>query len=384
MKQLRCVYICFGTALRRLRSSKGFWISLLLIPVLMAVSLLLFSTPESSPVAGIAFDSDSPSKEALSFASLLEEDGFVLMEKADLREAVAGGEVDCGFLIPASFPEGGSSPAEESSIRLLVSQRTSLDAFFREKIAARLLSLSAPSLAAGIAEYYGFPGREDELRERFSDRYKNGELFSFTFESIEGKPAEESGNMLPGLLSGILSLFCFSAFLLSAGSLSPGKNRALVTAMGGNSYFGKLAFPLGILRLCFTFLIAEASLFLIDAFFPGAVPLYIWASLPWYLPALAGMEAFFAAVFPSSGVSLLPVLFAASLILCPIFLDITVFLPLLEPLRWILPPCWLYLPSETPGLPAWLWPLLSLLCLAAGYSALLLRCKFFRPWKAIR
>ena len=97
-----------------------------------------------------------------------------------------------------------------------------------------------------------------------------------------------------------------------------------------------------------------------------------------------GMEAFFAAVFPSSGVSLLPVLFAASLILCPIFLDITVFLPLLEPLRWILPPCWLYIPSETPGLPAWLWPLLSLLCLAAGYSALLLRCKFSRPWKAIR
>ena len=141
MKQLRCVYICFGTALRRLRSSKGFWISLLLIPVLMAVSLLLFSTPESSPAAGIAFDSDSPSKEALSFASLLEEDGFVLMEKADLREAVAGGEVDCGFLIPASFPEGGSSPAEEGSILLFVSQRTSLDAFFREKIAARLLSL---------------------------------------------------------------------------------------------------------------------------------------------------------------------------------------------------------------------------------------------------
>ena len=184
--------------------------------------------------------------------------------------------------------------------------------------------------------------------------------------------------MLPGLLSESSPYFVFLLFFFLRQPFSR-QNRALVTAMGGNSYFWKLAFPLGILRLCFTFLIAEASLFLIDAFFPGAVPLYIWASLPWYLPALAGMEAFFAAVFPSSGVSLLPVLFAASLILCPIFLDITVFLPLLEPLRWILPPCWLYIPSETPGLPAWLWPLLSLLCLAAGYSALLLRCKFSVP-----
>ena len=123
------------------------------------------------------------------------------MEKEELRESVSTGRLDCGFLFPASFPEAGATPAPEGSIRLLCSQRTVLDAFFREKLAARLLSLSAPSLAAGIAGYYGFPGGEEELQDRFSAWYEDGELYSFTFESVEGTPAPEEGILLSSLLS---------------------------------------------------------------------------------------------------------------------------------------------------------------------------------------
>ncbi len=374
MKKLLCSRVCFLTALRRLRSSAGFWISLLLIPVLAAGCILLFSKQEASPAAGFAFDTASPSEEALAFSRLLEEDGFLPMEKEELREAVANGKLDCGFLFPASFPEAGPSPAPEGSIRLLSSQRTVLDSFFREKISARLLSLSAPSLAAGIADYYGFPGRDEELQERFSAWYKDGELYSFAFESVEGAPAPEDGNMLPGLLSGVAALFPFASLFLSAGGLSPRKNQGLIASLGGACFFRKLALPLGLLQLFLAFLSTGGSLCLMHILFPGAVPLYIWNRLLWYLPALSGIEALAAAFLPSAGVSLLPAVFSASLVLCPIFLDITVFLPFLEPLRWLLPPYWFFLPQNAPEAPGWLWPLLSLFLFLAGQLSLRLRC----------
>ena len=378
MKKLLCARISLLTALRRLRSNIGSWISLLLIPALMTGCILLFSKEESSPSAGFALDTSSPSEQALAFSRLLEEDGFLLMEKEELRESVSTGRLDCGFLFPASFPEAGATPAPEGSIRLLCSQRTVLDAFFREKLAARLLSLSAPSLAAGIAGYYGFPGGEEELQDRFSAWYEDGELYSFTFESVEGTPAPEEGILLSSLLSGIVALFPFSALLLSAGSLSPRKNRGLLQALGGGSFFRLLVFPLGLLQFCLVFLFTVGSLLLISAFFPGTIPSFIWYALPWYLLSLSGVEALASAFLPSAGAFLLPAVFSVSLILCPIFLDITVFLPLLEPLRWLLPPCWLYLPSDTPGASTWLWPLLSLLIFSIGFLSLRFQCSSAR------
>ena len=83
MKKLLCARISLLTALRRLRSNIGSWISLLLIPALMTGCILLFSKEESSPSAGFAFDTSSPSEQALAFSRLLEEDGFLLMEKEE-------------------------------------------------------------------------------------------------------------------------------------------------------------------------------------------------------------------------------------------------------------------------------------------------------------
>ena len=195
---------------------------------------------------------------------------------------------------------------------------------------------------------------------------------------MEGTPAPEEGILLSSLLSGIVALFPFSALLLSAGSLSPRKNRGLLQALGGGSFFRLLSFPLGLLQFCLVFLFTVGSLLLISTFFPGTMPSFIWYALPWYLLSLSGVEALASAFLPSAGAFLLPAVFSVSLILCPIFLDITVFLPLLEPLRWLLPPCWLYLPSDTPGAPTWLWPLLSLLIFSIGFLSLRFLCSSAR------
>ncbi len=104
MKKLLCARISLLTALRRLRSNIGSWISLLLIPALMTGCILLFSKEESSPSAGFAFDTSSPSEQALAFSRLLEEDGFLLMEKEELRESVSTGRLDCGFLFSRFLP----------------------------------------------------------------------------------------------------------------------------------------------------------------------------------------------------------------------------------------------------------------------------------------
>ncbi|MBR3921423.1 MAG: hypothetical protein IKJ47_05760, partial [Oscillospiraceae bacterium] len=95
--------ITFFLSLKRLVFSKGFILSLLILPVILIITSVGFKNSENKTVAkaGIFFET---SDDIVFFEKLLESDNFIVVNfHEELENSVANGKFDCGFKISKDF-----------------------------------------------------------------------------------------------------------------------------------------------------------------------------------------------------------------------------------------------------------------------------------------
>lgn len=320
--------------LRRRRT----WLLLLLPLAVLAAVRALPARETSAPVqVGVVL----PEEGAGAFWELLESRGgqavaFLPADEAQARRQVAAGRWDCALLLPEDFGARLARLDSYELVTVLTGPGSAAYPMVRETAAACLAQLMAPGLAerylldSGIADADSVAA----LRPRLERTLTEGERVLVSLETADGRPldplalAEQSADrLLAGLLAVVL-LVCalFAAMDLGRWLRSPFARRTLPL---------RGAFALLLPRLAAQLLpmLCAGAL----ALLPLEAPLRYLPALPLYLLCLGAAALALARCGPLCAAlpALMPFVPPAALLLSPVLLDLSAFVPALAPLvRW--------------------------------------------------
>lgn len=305
-----------------------FLAALLILPPLCAAAGRNTAPPEAGYVC---LDSG---EEALAICRSLEEFGFLpFTEEAALVDAVSRGGADCGVILPEGLSSRLRRGELAQALTFVDSPSSLLAPLRRAQASAALYAVFAPSCT--VEALTGTDISPEEIYAAYGERMAQGKLFSFTVQTTTGtagKPEDRAARCCR-LVLGVLLLAAgyFAAAVPAWEDRQPvelrfGKKRAFFTVF----------FPAMIVRLCILWFFAAA----------GA---WIAGSGQELFPLLAYIGTL---AVPVSALAFLPgknwkgalvaLLCLLSLPLCPVFVDLTLFLPIIAKLRMLLPPWWLW------------------------------------------
>lgn len=355
--------LALGIALEQRLRRAGFWLAaLFILAAALAFRWEVRQSPDRAPVTvGVSLSGSygEPLWQALEArnSAVLR---FVQAEEAVIREKVASSQWDCGLLFPENFASRLENLDLEGSVTLITGPGSAVYPLVRETVSAVLAQLASPILAEDYIRGIGIPFQpRDEQQTDFRQ-------VSIILETLEGRPFDQweladagASQILLGCTAAALLLWTlFTAMDLGRWKNSPAARR-LRPCMGTPA----LLLPRLLAALLPSFCLG--ALGLLTALGPEALP-GIGMLLPYLamLGALALLLALTRRVWRLLP-ALLPFAAASTLVLSPVFLDITLLFPRLSPLvRWL--PATLYLVGcrGTASAP---WTLLGM---AAGFGTL--------------
>ncbi len=315
---------------KRVLGSRAFVIML----AVYAAAIFAASLPGaagSAPPAGVYCADDSAA--AGRIVSYLTENGFILCDNEDsLRTQVEQGELDCGIILPDGLFRMIEAGDTGGCVTVVAGPLSLVPQLYQSHAAAALYKECAPYIAARQLEE--LPG--EELLEEYERRFESGYVFSFELLTVDGAALREINE--PTLMMAAAALLLF-ALLIGTGADTVGRD--LLLRIGVSRALWTVLLP-GVLARGFL-AAAAGSIGLLLAGEPELI-----APLAAYTTVLCALVILLAAVMPEQHDRhiLLAVLLIASLALCPVFGDITVFSPLLQKVRWLLPPWWFYSAAE--------------------------------------
>ncbi len=298
---------------------------------------LLYAVGNHSSIPKTVYVLEDPEDpESQRMASYLDHEGFEpVSDEATLRKGLCDGTIDSGILIPADFSERLESHDVEGILRVLFTPTTLLPNIKKEEITAALFSVYAPYLTGKSLEGTGIT--LEEVLDEYHRRMGDSATLVFTFDIIEesGAPVQEAETGRRFFL-GALSLLLFLALYFAVASPLFDRFRSISERIGRKAAFFSILLPGSLLR---AFVLALAAFF--ASLFAGQVTL-----LPGILLfiALVTVVHYLLLALPGGNWKDIAVLFFAafSLVLCPIFLDLSLFYHPLRVIRFFVPPYWLW------------------------------------------
>ncbi len=315
------------------RAVSPVFLCLLLLTALLPPLAGAAGTTVRIPPAGCCFE-DPADPDAQRLSAYLEKEGFIVCsDEAELRNAVDYGLLDAGVIIPAGLSEKLASFPENELLTFISSPSSLLPALWQGHAAAALFAVYAPYLTEDALSGSGLS--REEIFRAYHDRLDRG-LFTFRLESTEGSliPADDRGTRF---FTGALSLMLFITAVCGIFLPVTAGTKQLAARITGRAAFRSYYLPAVLVRLL---LLLTAG---ITALLLGGQPRLLPALLL-FLPLLA-LAAALTAHIPGDNTALIITAFLVilSLALCPIFTDLSLFLPVLGKLRLLLPPYWLWL-----------------------------------------
>ena len=342
MKKLRRFFLWSGLLLKRLLRRPAYMAVLLLVP-LFAVAIALFSRQESG-VLTIALALEDPNDPAAQAAvgRLTGEESILLFEIVEdedsARESVRSGRYDAAWIFRAGlekklerFAQRGHAAAvtvleREDSVFLRLAREKLFAAIYPETSFALFSDYLASELGATetdlatLRRYYASGTMADEI---------------LRFETAEGEPIDTGDSYLTAPLRGVMALLLVLCGMASGLYCYQEEQNGSYTWLSARARRG---LPL----LSHLIAILPAALAALLAMALAGVTVGLGRELGLfllYVPAAALFCELLRCLCPRQEHygALIPVLTAAMLVLCPVFLD----LKLLQPLRLLLPPTWL-------------------------------------------
>ena len=342
MKKLRRFLLWFGLLMKRLLRRPAYLAVLLLVP-LFALALALFSRQESGVlrIALAAEDPDDPAARA-AVERLTGSDSILLFLKAEdgeaAREAVRGGKADAAWIFRAGLEDQLDRFARRghaAAVTVLEREDNVLLRLSREKLFAAIYPETSFALFRDFLS--SELGAEELDRATLRQYYASGTMADeiLRFETVEGEAVDTGDSYLTAPLRGVMALllvlcgmasglYCYQEERSGSFVWLPARARR---------WLPLLSHIIAILPAALTALLAMKlagvtvglgrELLLMLLYLPAAA---LFCEL---LRCLCPREEHYGA--------LIPVLTAAMLVLCPVFLD----LRLLQSLRLLLPPYWL-------------------------------------------
>ena len=342
MKRIRRFLLWGGLLAKRLLRRPAYLAVLLLVP-LFAAALTLVSHRESGAVTVALAVEDPKDPAAAAAAERLTQGGSILLclpaDSADAaREAVRTGRADAAWILNENFSaelDRFAARGNAEAVTVIEREENVLLLLAREKLFAAVYPETSFALFSRFAaDEIGLTDADPALLRQYYAGGAVGERV-IRFETAEGREADTEGSYLTAPLRGMLALLlvlCGMASGLYCYREERGESFVWLSARK-RRWLPLLSHVTAILPAALAALVAlTLAGVTVD---PGREALMLLL----YVPAAALFCELLRCLCPSEAHygALIPVLAAAMLALCPIFLDLN----LLPPLRWLLPPSWL-------------------------------------------
>lgn len=264
----------------------------------------------------------------------------------EVRAMVAGGKCVCGYILPENLEEKFDLNLCRNSIDVLTGSY-SVSPLTDEMVFSAVYRYYALHILdkyiddTGLFRRYQSKAIKKELSELYNQYLIDGSTFSFNYHN-ENAISKDSSVLLPGFLilsiRGLLSVIIFISGFAGAVQLYRDKNNCIFRTLSGIrlllAEFMSVLSPVAVMGMsCLISLVISGSteniikeiLSIIFYIFSVSIYCYILCRIFKNEVSLCG---------------LIPVFIMASLLICPVFIDITEFNGKLYILQQIFPPTW--------------------------------------------
>lgn len=316
--------------------------------VLMPAVLFGFAQVEEQDSGKIRIALYSKEQEMVSeiLTQLTEQDGMFQFYICDsgqaLKDDVASRRAECGYLFTEDFKEKLDNRKFKRSIEVYSAPSTIMQELAKEVVFASIIEVYGEEILTQFMDANDiFPVSDkgkllDELLESYELQRSDGRTFSFRYETLSTQPIEESVARIEFPVKGMLAVYLMVVGMFSAVTLIKDERSGLFVSLP----FGYgLPCKLAVLAAPVALAGVSAGLTLMITGNAGLM----WketAALVVYLLLVTVVSYLWKCIVrdPLMLCGLIPIFILASLVLCPIFIDISQWLPGVEPVRYLLLP----------------------------------------------
>ncbi len=296
---------------------------------------------EGLPPAGLCcFDG---SEISVRITEYLCENGYEMCENEEiLREKVSSGEYSCGAVIPDGLGELVAKGRPDGAVKFIVTPISYAPELYKNHIAAAVYRECAPYITAeALADtVITF----EDVYEEYSEMTEAGAYFTFNEQLSDADVSYEKEREKTYTLAAI-SLLVFALMMYSASDTLRGDIMPLSHRIGSGKAVLFSVLPDISVRIA-----GIVSAYAIAAFMRGKIAeddvlTELFSAVALYTVLVSAFAVFavtlFAGVTRTSAFTFY--MLVISLLLCPIYLDVALVLPVISPLRVLVPPYWLWM-----------------------------------------
>ena len=322
------------------------------VPVMLLVmAVAIFFAPllgheEELPPAGIC-DLDNSEYSRLVCDYLLQNRFEMCSDEETLRTKVSKSEYDCGIIIPEGFEENLLRADLGEAIVFLDSPLSYQPELYRNHVGAAVFGEVAPYIS--VKHLTDTDIAPESVIAKYREMTAGGADFSFVLETTEAVEITENGHARTYVF-GAAAILIFAFMMYAVCDVLSGDIAAISHRIGMKNTIVYTVIPdmcvriLGVITA--VFLAAFASRLILG----DSTLLSLIGPLVLYTVLAASFGIMLAALLANTGRIQIYTFFMLimALVLCPIYIDLSLFADWLNIFRCIIPPYWLWL-SESSG-----------------------------------
>ena len=316
------------------------WLLLIVLVVLSAISFGYSNVHQNLPCVVYAEDDSLTAQHILS--NMQTEEYIITDNREDFMNKIRRGKADCGIIIKAGLDERMEQMDLSACAEMWVSPRTALERMYSLLVASRIYNEFAPYLTIRAFKDYGYTISLESVKDYFVKIRDEITPLTFTITDIDGAPVTEApGVDLPLSIIAIASWIAFGFY--SVGILRR-RTRSTAIRFPSFSRIWNVQLPQLVctgLVLCASVLIGILLGHLLLVFSLGRLLL----KTVLYFAILTVLLLLLLETRLSDHVLICIIALDASLslLLCPLFWDISAYSQALSYLRLISVPYWIFL-----------------------------------------
>lgn len=326
-------------ALKRCFSDTAFVFVLFMILFLLPLAAILGKVPEQLPAGVLDHDRSELSERVVE--QLVQENFVVFEEEESLYRAVEAGELDCGVILPRGLQEIIRTGSVCGDVKVIRSAQSLTEELYMGQVSACLFAEIAPYITAEQLRKFDIP--QEEVLDKYHDRLGQGYLFSFEILSQDALPIPENIKA-KSLMTGVAAVMSYIVASLAVITVVHKDMRSMLPKLGKKACAKYVMAPSLVIR---TLMICTAMVIGIIAAEPltsGNTETQMILPVCLYTVVIVLVLLSVSLICPDTRILylLLFVVLTASVVICPIYIDITVLSPVFAQVREFVPVYWLW------------------------------------------
>lgn len=339
---------CVWLAIKRTARSVYFPVLLLVFGLAVYFAPML-GDEEGLPTAGVV-DLDGGEVSSRIVKALCEA-GFELCEDEEtLREMIGAGQYDCGVVLDRRIGEKIAEGELDGVAEFIETPTSFASALYQNHVVAAVYTEYAPYITASFLPETEIT--EAEVLAEYHRRVEEGFLFTFSVEYTDGGEVQSEDERARTYTLAAVALLVFALMMYSVCDVLRFDIVPLCGRIGMKKTLFSAVIPTMAVRVVGVILTFATAAELLYSATESSVLRELFGAVAVYTVLAASFAVVMAAALANTGrIQILSLyLLVVSLVLCPIYFDVSMLLPWIDAVRYMTPPYWLWLAVDAGGI----------------------------------